>query len=323
MTGAMVIATSATLVRLSDASPATSALFRCAYAVPFLGALAWREKRRIGPMAARERRLSWLAGAIFATDLLLWHHSIGYVGAGLATVLGNLQVFVVAFAAWAFLGERPPNRLLLAAPVVFAGVVLISGLFDAAPYGSDPRLGVILGAATSLAYAAFMLILRACSQGGHRGAGPLAHAVAAATVLIALTGLWSGGAVLTPRWPSHGWLLLLALGPQVLGWVLITYALPRQPAALTALLLLVQPAGTVALSALALAERPSAIQLAGCAVIALGVLYGSRPERRSRSCRAAGPANLAPRPQIRPGPAALAASTAAEQEAQVPKTSTV
>lgn len=327
VTGAAVIATSATLVRLSGEPAAISALFRCAYALPFLAVLAWREGRRLGPMAVRRRALAWLAGLIFGLDLLLWHHSIDYVGAGLATVLGNLQVFVVAFAAWALLRERPPARLLVAAPVVFAGVVLISGLFDAAAYGSDPRLGVILGVATAPAYAAFMLILRGCSEEGRRSAGPLAHAVASATVLIALAGPWQGAAGLTPHWPSHGWLLLLALGPQVLGWVLITYALPRQPAALTALLLLIQPAGTLALSALVLGERPSAVQLAGCAVIALGVLYGSRRERRpgtppSRALDGGAGRAGRPRSQARLGtPAGLTA--AEEQEAQVPKTSTV
>ena len=34
-------------------SPATAAIFRCAYALPLLRALAWREDRRLGPRAAR------------------------------------------------------------------------------------------------------------------------------------------------------------------------------------------------------------------------------------------------------------------------------
>ncbi|GAA3213645.1 DMT family transporter [Nonomuraea helvata] len=88
-----------------------------------------------------------------------------------------------------------------------------------------------------------------------------------------------------PEWPAHGWLLLLALGPQVLGWSLITFSLPRQPAALTALLLLIQPMTTVALSAVALGERPSVLQLAGCLVVVLGVLYGSGRRAQAREAR--------------------------------------
>ncbi|MFI9838065.1 DMT family transporter [Nonomuraea sp. NPDC051941] len=276
--GALIISTSAPLVRLSGVSPATSALFRCAYAVPPMIVLAWLERRRLGPLPWKGVVLAWLAGVVFALDLLFWHHAIDYVGAGLATVLGNLQVFLVAFAAWALFGERPSSRLMVATPIVFAGVVLISGVFDSAAYGRDPIMGVLAGVATSISYAAFLLLMKA---GPARAVGPLAHATVVATVAIALLSPLFGGADLMPSWPAHGWLLLLALGPQVLGWSLITFSLPRQPAALTALLLLVQPMTTVALSAVALGERPSALQLAGCAVIVLGVLYGSRTRTRS------------------------------------------
>ena len=302
-----MIATSATLVRLSEASVATSALFRCGYAVPPLILLGWLERRRLGRMTRRELVLSWCAGAFFALDLLLWHESIRFVGAGLATVLANLQVFVVAFAAWALLGERPSRRIVIITPLVFGGAVLISGMFagDSTAYGLNPPLGALFGALTSLSYSGFLLTLRGAG-GGHRSSGPLAHATLVATLMIAALSPLFGGVDLTPHWPSHGWLLLLAFGPQVLGWLLISYSLPRQPAALTSLLLLVQPVSAVALSAAVLAERPSVIQLAGCAVIALGVLYGSRPSRQ--------PAHTADRPT---------GSAAAEQDGQVPNTSTV
>ncbi|GAA0929572.1 DMT family transporter [Nonomuraea longicatena] len=213
--GALVISTSAPLVRLSDVSPATSALFRCAYAVPPMILLAWLERRRLGPAPPRTRRLAWAAGLLFALDLLLWHHAIDYVGAGLATVLGNLQVFIVAFAAWAIFRERPSASLMAATPVVFGGVVLISGVLD----GADPARGALFGLATSLAYAAYLLLMRAGS--GH-AMGALAHSTVVATAAIALLGPLFGGADPLPSWPAHGWLLLLALGPQVLGWVLIT-----------------------------------------------------------------------------------------------------
>ncbi|MFC5823697.1 DMT family transporter [Nonomuraea insulae] len=276
--GALVISTSAPLVRLSGVSPATSALFRCAYAVPPMLLLAWLERRRLGPMPRKAMLPASLAGVVFALDLLFWHHAIDYVGAGLATVLGNLQVFIVAFAAWGLFGERPSTRLMVGTPVVFAGVVLISGVFDSAAYGQDPMMGVLAGVATSISYAAFLLLMK---SGPERAAGLLAHATVVATIVIALLSPLFGGADFVPNWPGHWWLIVLALGPQVLGWSLITFSLPRQPAALTALLLLIQPMTTVAISALALGERPSVLQLAGCAVIVMGVLYGSRGGSRS------------------------------------------
>ena len=47
--------------------------------------------------------LALFAGICFTADLVLWHLAIEAVGAGLATVLGNLQVLVVALAAWALI----------------------------------------------------------------------------------------------------------------------------------------------------------------------------------------------------------------------------
>ena len=105
--GALVIAGSAVLVRLADVPPSTAAFFRCAYALPPLAILASYERRRYGPRAAGSSRLAWIAGVFFAADLILWHHAISQVGAGLATVLGNTQVVVVPIAAWLFLRERP------------------------------------------------------------------------------------------------------------------------------------------------------------------------------------------------------------------------
>jgi len=273
--GALCIAFSGPLVRLADVSPTTAALFRCAYALPVLGAVAALEQRRHGPRRARARWLAAAAGVFFAADLVLWHHTIAVVGAGLATVLGNLQVVVVALLAWLVLGERLPRRLVVAIPVVLAGVVLISGLLGTSAYGDDPALGVLFGGLTSLAYGVFILVLRQGAADRVRPAGPLCDATAVAVVTLLAYGLVARDVDLVPSWPAHGWLLALALTAQVAGWLLISLSLPRIPAAATSLVLLLQPAGALGLGALLLAERPTVVQLAGVLLILAGVVYGS------------------------------------------------
>src|SRR3954464_11494008 len=150
--GAGCIASSATLVRLADTAPATAATFRCLYALPVLGLLMLREDRRYGTRSARARLLAAVAGVLLGIDLVLWHHAIAAVGAGIATVLGNLQVVVVGFLAWWLLGERPGRRLGLAVPGGLGGFVLIPGVVGAGAYGDAPTLGVVFGLGTSLAY---------------------------------------------------------------------------------------------------------------------------------------------------------------------------
>ena len=282
--GAACIASSATLVRLADVEPATAATFRCLYALPVLGLLMLREDRRFGPRSSRERWTAAAAGVFFAVDLVLWHHAIAAVGAGIATVLGNLQVVFVGVVAWWLLGERPSGRLVAAVPVVLVGVVLISGVVGADAYGEDPALGVVFGVGTSIAYAAFLLVLRHGARDLRRVAGPLFDATAVAAVCCAVLGPVSGGLDLVPSWPAHGWLVTLALTSQVIGWLLISVSLPRVPAALTSVILL-QPVASVALAAAVLTERPSAAQLAGCVIVLAGVVAAtaSRPRRSART----------------------------------------
>jgi drug/metabolite transporter (DMT)-like permease len=274
--GALTIAFSAILVKQSGASPSTAAIFRCLYAVPVLGALAWREDRRLGPRPRHDRMLAGVAGVFFAADLIFWHHAIENVGAGLATVLGNLQVAFVPLAAWLVLRERPAARILATLPLVLSGVVLISGALEHGAYGEDPTQGVIFGVATGVMYAAFILVLRSGGGDLRRPAGPLFDATLVAALVAIVAGVIVGDADLVPSWPGHAWLVTLALTSQVLGWLLISASLPRLPAAVTSLLLTIQPVGSVALGVVLFGEAPSALQLVGVAAIVAGLVLVSR-----------------------------------------------
>jgi drug/metabolite transporter (DMT)-like permease len=273
--GAVCIAFSGILVRLADTAPATAAVFRCAYALPVLGALALWEGRRYGPRDRDQRTLALVAGVFFGVDLVLWHHSIAAVGAGLATVLGNVQVVLVPLAAWLLLRERAEGHVLAAVPVVMAGVVLISGVVGSDAYGDDPVLGVVYGVGTAVAYSVFLLVLRAGNRDIRRPAGPLFDATLAAAVAALAIGWPLGELDLTPTWPAHGWLLLLALTSQALGWLLISFSLPRLPAALTSVLLTLQPVMAVALAMVILSEAPSSVQIAGVLVVLGGILLAT------------------------------------------------
>jgi drug/metabolite transporter (DMT)-like permease len=293
LAGALAIAFSGILYRFAEVSPSTGAFFRCLYALPALWLLARLEDRSYGPRSKRARRLAWLAGLFFAADLILWHHSIEAVGAGLATVLGNTQVLLVGLIAWAVLGERPSGRSLAAIPIALGGVVLISGAVGAGAYGDNPPLGVFYGLLTGIAYSGFLLVLRAGMADHGRAAGPLFDATLTSALGVGVAGALLGDLDLVPGWEAQGWLVLLALSAQVLGWLLISVALPRLPAVLTSILILIQPAASVALAALLVDERPSTLQLAGVAAILAGLVVATAG-RRQREQAVAAPAGAQP-----------------------------
>ncbi len=302
--GAACISASAVLIKLAATGTASAAFYRSVLALPVLTALAVLEQRRRGPRPLRSRLGAALAGVFLAIDLVLWNHAIADVGAGIATLLGNLQVVFVTAAAWLLFRERPARGFFLALPVVLAGVVLVSGLADHA-HGVRSVAGIEYGLGTSIAYAAFLLILRQTSAATPHVAAPLAEATLGATAGAAALGLMFGGWQLDIGWHAFGWLLLLAMTSGTAGWLLITSSLPRLPASLSSLLLLLQPAAAILLAAVVLGERPTPLQLAGAVLVCGGILVATRARARSsrslsvdRRRRAAGAAAGSPGQEV-------------------------
>jgi drug/metabolite transporter (DMT)-like permease len=276
--GAATISWSAVLVTLSreaGASAVGTAFYRCALALPLLIVLAVAEQRSYGPRPVGQRARAAIAGGFLAVDLILWAHAIAAVGAGIATVLGNLQVIFVAGIAWLVWRERPSRAVIIALPVVMLGVVLVSGLIGTPSAGRHPLAGIWYGIGTSLAYAGYLLVLRRSSAASAHVAAPVAEATAGAAIAAATFGLAFGGLRLDPVWPAIGWLTMLALLSQTAGWLLITSSLPRLPAAVSSLMLLLQPAASLALAAVILGQQPTMLQIVGAILTCGGALAAS------------------------------------------------
>lgn len=280
--GASCIAFSGIFYRYADVSPSTGTVYRALFGLPLLALVAVGEHRRFGPLPGPTVRLAIVAGVFFAGDLLFWHHAIAAVGAGLATVLGNLQVIVVGIVAWLLFGERPSRAILAALPIVLLGVVLISGVVGGGAYGSAPAVGVVLGLCTALCYSAYLILIRRGGRDPRRPAGPVAVATMSIVVVAAAVGLFMGDLDLTPAPASLAWLALLGITSQSAGYLLISISLPRLPAVVTSIILLAQPVMTVILAMVLLGETPSATQLLGVALVIGGIAAATVPLARVR-----------------------------------------
>jgi drug/metabolite transporter (DMT)-like permease len=278
----MCIAFSGIFYRYAAVEPSTATLFRCLYGLPLLAIVAWLEHRRYGGLSWRSVGLAAGAGVFFAGDLTSWHHAIEFVGAGLATVLGNLSVLVVGIVAWLFLGERPSRSILLALPIVLVGVFLISGVVDEGAYGSNPLAGVVLGLMTAVFYAGYLLVIRRSGRDERRPAGPVAVSTLSTAIVAGIIGVPLGELDVVPSWPAHGWLLAYGVTSQFLGYLLISVSLPRLPAVVTSIILLAQPVATVGLAMLLLGETPSAAQIAGVGLVIGGIALATLPVARLR-----------------------------------------
>jgi drug/metabolite transporter (DMT)-like permease len=274
--GATSIAPMPVLVALAHDGPVPTAVYRCGLALPVLWAFAFAESRRRGPRAASNRARAFVAGLFLAVDLVLFNHTITDAGAGISTVIGSLYVPIVAVLGWALLRERPSRRYLATLPVVVGGIVLASGVIGGSGTGLHPGAGIAYGAAANVAYAGYLLTLRNAASDISHVAGQLFDATAGATIGAVLFGLVFGGLQLAVSWQALGWLVLLALVVQVAGWLLITASLPGLPAALSSLLLLLQPALALVLAGAVLDRWPTPIQMTGAAITCAGVVTAAR-----------------------------------------------
>jgi hypothetical protein len=282
--GAIAISQSSPLAKLSGGSPAVVTLFRGAIALPFLALLARREGHA---PARRDRALAIVAGGLFALDLQCFHISIPLLGVALATVVPNAQVFIVGLFA-AFAGERTPGRAIVAIPFALLGLLMLARIVD--PFGggvistavvsagSDPALGVLWGIGAAAFYGLYLVITRRISTASS-AVGPftMLRDSALGTIAVSLLIATLGGALLPPQiWPGVGWLILLALMSQVLGYPLINASIPHLPSVVGSVLLFVQPLMTLVAGVVIFGEIPTPGQLLGALILFSGVLVAAR-----------------------------------------------
>lgn len=271
--GTVLISFSAVWVRLADVEALRSSFLRVAYALPVFAVLilARRIRRPFVPMAA-------VAGAFLGLDLMAWHVSIGIIGAGLATVLPNLQVVVVGLIGVVWLRERPRPLFWLALPVVLAGVWLLAVVGRPVVAGGSVPVGVGLGLLTAVAYSVYLVLVREARvrRPDVDVVAVMASATLGATIVIGIGAAFQGVAGPAGEWPAEGWLILLALGSQVVGWLLLTTSIHRLPATLTSVALLLQPVLAVVWGGVLLNEPVGPPQIAGAALVLVGVAAAQR-----------------------------------------------
>lgn len=278
--GAAMISFAPVFVRLTPVSPTDSAFYRTLFGGLMLA--AWV----VAVRAPVERRSGFAlvaliaAGVFFAGDLAVWHRSIWYVGPGLATLLGNFQVFVLALVGILWYREKARWELLIAIPMAIVGLGMIVG-FEWRALELQYRWGIVFGLLTAIFYAAYILALRrarAASPAGSIASDLMIVSLVSAAALFVGAGL-GHEAVSIPD-PRSAWLLVAyALVAQVLGWLLISGSLPHVPASRVGLILLLQPILTFVWDVLIFARPFGAREAVGATLAIAAIGLGSRPRR--------------------------------------------
>jgi drug/metabolite transporter (DMT)-like permease len=290
--GAVMISFAPVFVRVTEVSPTVVAFYRMMIGGVVL--LAWVLARGVRlNLGARVLVALAVAGVAFSVDLAMWHRSILYVGPGLATLLANFQVFVLAVTGVMFFGERLHARLVISIVLAVVGLGLIVGpRWDL--LAPQYRWGVILGLLTAAAYAVYILSLRwaGIRAARHRDPGSgsgaparpdpardLALSSLVSAACLSATALVEGQSLAVVSLSEAGLLVGYALVAQVLGGMLITSALGQVPASRVGLILLLQPALALVWDVLFFARPVMIREVAGAVVALIAIYLGTRPAR--------------------------------------------
>ncbi|HEX7048438.1 MAG TPA: DMT family transporter [Gammaproteobacteria bacterium] len=270
--GVLMISLSGVFVKLVDTDPTASAFYRMFFGGVVLAAITLTRRESLW-LGKRYMIAAALAALWFAADLFFWHRSILYVGPGLATLLANFQVFLLALAGVLLYHERPGMRLFIAIPLAFAGLVLLV-LPEWLSLGADYRLGVIFGLVTAVCYGGYTLTLRASRMANSTTSNYANMAVLSLTcaAMLAPLTLASGESFAISGLQDFGWLVVYGVSAQLFGWVLISQSLPKLNASTVGLVLLLQPVSAFAWDFALFDRRLVLIQFVGAA-LAIGAIY--------------------------------------------------
>nr|WP_073613580.1 DMT family transporter [Desulfopila aestuarii] len=278
--GAFMISFSAVWVALADVPPTTSAFYRVFFGGAFLLAAAL-VKGELGQIHRLKIMPYAFCGFAFALDLYFWHASILFIGPGLATIMGNFQVFLMALCGVLFFKEKLTIRFIISLPLAICGLLLVVG-FNWNELPPSYRTGILFGLLTALSYTVFLLLLRriqSAKDATHRFT-PLMFVSLFSALFLGLMLLASSTSFAIPTVTATFSLLALGLFSQAIGWILIATAMPKIRASFTGLVLLLQPSLSFLWDVLFFSRPTSMVHWLGVTITLAAIYLGLTGTKR-------------------------------------------
>lgn len=273
----LTLATVPILVRLAQAEHMPSmaiATLRLVFAVvlltPHILSRHRAELRRLTRGDAARIAVSGFSTAMF---FVFFFSSLEHASVLIASVFSGTSPLWVALAEVIVLGAVLRRNIWLGLALVLVGSALfaLSGNGAVAAFGDNPILGGALAVVAAMTNAGYMLPARVV----RRRLSALvflwlmalvALAVMLTICLVSRTNLTGYSA------QSYFWILLMALGAQIIGQASISYALAHLPPTFISIVIQLSVIISAGLALLLFQEVPQPLQIAASVVIVAGVL---------------------------------------------------
>ena len=286
--GVLAAASSSILIKLAQnlgMSSVNIAAGRMAFAALILLPFALSQGRAdIRQLKRREIRLGLIAGAFLAIHFVAWFSSLEYTSVASSVALVTTNPLWVALASVLFFREKLSPLTIIGLALTVSGSLLITLSDSSGGFGKNPLFGDALALLGAVAVSVYFLIGRELRR--RLNTLPyisLVYTSAAAMLLLIATVselLRGGNLGAIVAVPALGWLLLLglAIGPQLLGHTSFNWALRYLSATFVAVAILGEPIGSALLALFFFNERFQLLQLAGFAVLLVGIAVAARAE---------------------------------------------
>jgi drug/metabolite transporter (DMT)-like permease len=281
-----VVSTASILIRFAQAEgipSLTIAATRLGLAALVLLPLAFvRTRSEIARLASRDLALTLASGALLAVHFWSWITSLEYTSVASSTVLVTTNPLWVGLASVVLLGEKLHAAAIGGLVLSLAGMLLTFAADTAAAMPApNAALGNALALVGAVSASGYLLIGRAV-RGRMSLVAYVALAYASAAVLLCFAAPLSGAPLRGHTGAGWLFLILLAVGPQLIGHTTFNWSLRHLSATFVALAILGEPIGSAILAWLILGEGFSATQLTGFALLLAGIFLAGRGEARNK-----------------------------------------
>ena len=266
--GVVVLSFASILIRLTQAPSIVIAAARMAVATivltPFFLS-RWPSRRR--ELASVPWLPLVLSGLLLAAHFALWIESLNRTSVASSVVLVAMNPIFVAVLSPLILKERSSWRIAVAVLLGVAGAAVIAGPALRSP---GTTLGNLLALGGAACAAGYLVAGRGARQRLSLTAYiSVVYGIAAgALVLLALAAGFHFTGYAATVWL---FILLMALGPQLIGHTSFNWALKYVSAPTVAMAVLGEPIGTTILAWLILRQPPTLYELVGGAIICAGI----------------------------------------------------
>jgi inner membrane transporter RhtA len=229
---------------------------------------AWRRPWRAFAALDRDGRRVLVAwGTVLATMNCVFYSAIDRLPLGTVAAIEFLPVIVLAA-----LGARTARNLVALALAV-GGVYLLTDVVLA----GEP-LGVALAAVNAVLFALYIILgARVAERGAGAGIDALAASMLIAAVVVTPVGGWAVlGALTDPVALAAG--VGVGVSSSVIPYVSDQLALARMKRSTYALMVSLLPATATVIGIVVLAQLPSVVEVAGVALVVLGVAVHRDPD---------------------------------------------